>query len=155
MLKDFEKCIKVINSCKTIEHLEVAYKMADNFFKKWNTGKKMNKEAVLRFRELLLLVKKRTHILKEYGSTLEGSYCLCVSNEDHPVWKGVVEYFEDWDKPHQSPLPMVRNLEDGKLYLVMGKVLPYNLGVQDMLNEMPYKERWNSVCRPHARMEDE
>lgn len=155
MLKDFEKCKKTIQSCKTIPQITVAIHMANNFARKWNKGKKTFDKFTECFNELLLAQKKRLHVLNDYGKTLEGSECLCVSNEDHPVWKGRVEYFEDWNKPHQLPLPMITNLEDGKLYLVMGVVLPYNEGTQIMLNEMPYKERWNFVCKPHAKMEDE
>lgn len=155
MLNDFIKCQKTINSCKNFKQLEAARVMVNLFLIKW-TGV-VKSEAMLEcFNELMIAKRKRFHILKEYGKTLEGDECLCVSNEDHPTWKGKVVRFEDWNKIDQLPLPIIaKEEENGKEYLVMGMVLPYNEGIKIMLDEMPYKERWNFVCKSHARMEDE
>ena len=155
MLNDFNKCLKTINSCRSFEQLEVARKMANLFLIKW-TGVGKSEAMLECFNELMVAKRKRFHILKEYGKTLEGNDCLCVSNEDHPTWRGKVVRFEDWNKIGQLPLPIIaKEGEGGKEYLVMGVVLPYNEGVQIMLDEMPYKERWNLVCNSYARMDDE
>lgn len=35
-LRDFEKVMKVINSCKTVDHLQAAEKMIDLYKKRYN-----------------------------------------------------------------------------------------------------------------------
>ena len=155
MIHDFDKCLKNVRGCRTLPQMITAVKMCNLFLTKWKKGKRLTNNSLIYFNDLLLAQKKRLHVLKEYGQTLEGAECLVVSNEDIPVWKGKVVYFEDWGKPIQLPLPIIASEEEGdKKYLCMGVVLPYNEGSQIMLNEMPYKERWNFVCRPHAKFED-
>lgn len=139
-LKDFEKCVKVIKSCKTDKQLLTARNMVTFFFKKYNKEDE--------YKDILgQECKKREHVISHYGNTLEGSKCIVVGNEIDPVFSAEILYFEDWGKPHQMPLPIVRKDDDGKEYLSMGIVLPYDKELMDKLNLLPQPERWNLVCR--------
>lgn len=42
-IEDYKKCIKVMRSCITLDHLEVAWILNVNFFKKWKDKKLFHK----------------------------------------------------------------------------------------------------------------
>lgn len=150
MIQDFEKCKKVIKSCKTYEQLSNAMNMVTAFMQK-NKPDIKDKKKLLDYVEFVYLLnqeqKKRLHVFQNYGLTLEGSRCMCIGNEIDPVFAGEISYFYDWDKPEQMPLPIVKKESDGKECLSMGIILPYDKELMDKLNSMPQPARWNSVCK--------
>ena len=158
MEEDLKKCKNTIMSCRTYDQLTSAINMNTNFLKKWKLRSKKDKDMLLdmtiSFDELNILQKKRLHTIEEYGETLEGDRCMVVTNENEKVWSGTVVDFDDWGKPHQHPLPIIKKDDDNKEYLCMGIVLPYDKERQEKLNNMSYKDRWNSCCREHCKILD-
>lgn len=139
------KTKKTILSCNTYFQINSAHRMIENFFG-------MFQEAVTEKDSLVTLLRKRIKVIQDYGLTLEGDRCMTVGNEDEPVKAGTVQEFMDWDKEHQHFLPLVKYDGDDTVYLCMGIVLPLDVEKLEELNKMNYKDRWNSVCRPHATM---
>lgn len=137
ILKFFEKCMAVIQSCRTHAHIHSAKNMINNFFQLFPKSKTHS---------LALYHKKRREVIVHYGSTLEGTTVMVVTNEDEPIEKGVVIKFDDFDKPHQNYLPIVRFERDDKEYLCMGVLLPFDEKLRDELMQIQYMDRWKRAA---------
>lgn len=134
-----EKTLRMIAGCRTLPQVETCERYLSR-------ARFISPNAD--FSDQYIQIKKRKSIINRYGSVLEGTRCMVVSNEDVPVEVGSVVKFDDFDKVNQDPLPIVKFESDGKEYLCMGIVLPYNEELFAELNSLPAKKRWNRVCRP-------
>jgi len=137
ILKSFDRCLNVIHSCRTFEHIEVAKKMIDNFFILFPESKTNS---------LRLYLKKRMSAIAKYKNTLEGTTVMVITNEDEPIEKGIVTRFNDFDKVSQDYLPMVKFERDEKEYLCMGVLLPFNEKLREELMQINCKERWKKAA---------
>jgi hypothetical protein len=133
------KVKKIIDSCTNQHHIESCKRMIKN-----------HPDEIL-YKDF---IKKREYVLKEYNGLVEGSVVMVISNENTPVWKGKIISFYDNDCKWTNPFPIIIKEENNKEYMCMGIVLPYTEEGLNRLNNLEYKERWNSVCRKHCMILD-
>ena len=79
-------------------------------------------------------------ISKEYV----GKDFMVRSNEDEPLWAGVLVRFDkDMYDKQKSFFPVIRSYHDDKEYMVFGLVMPLNEDLFEFLGSLTPKKQWD------------
>jgi hypothetical protein len=73
-----------------------------------------------------------------------GDKVICRSNEADPLMVGnIVEFWDNEGKWGDSCIPQVRDINDGKIWGVMGVIRPYSDKLMEDLKDLKPLEQWN------------
>ena len=136
----YSKISKVISSCRTLGHIDVANNMIKMYLK-------IYPDDIIFSSMLKIELRERKQVIIDYANTLEGTKVISISNEDEPVNVGVVEAFCKIAEHHTTLLPFVRFEKDNIQHTCMGLLIPFEEGLEDKLNAIPYQKRWNTYSK--------
>jgi len=84
----------------------------------------------------------REEQLDFYNRTFFNERVIVRSNENEPLWIGVIQGFDYIGKNDTKPSPYIKNEKDGKEYLVFSHIRLYSDELMAALEKLTPREQW-------------
>ena len=92
-------------------------------------------------KQLIYKISHIENITHRNRNSLVGARVICRSNENDPLWVGTLVCFQEVSQA-KNQIPVVVD-DNGKEWLIMGIVIPYNEKILAEVKDMAPKEQWD------------